>query len=98
MSWMLQWNAYVPGVMGATKVTDFPPKMFPVSNAASSAESVCVSVPTFFTVTVAPGGTVIGAPNAKFLIVMVSAAAGAAGIVVGSPAPIAVVGVVAFVV
>jgi hypothetical protein len=57
--------------LGATKVFDVPGAMSPVSNDLSSAATVCVVVSVFITVTVDPACTVIGAPNMKFLTVIV---------------------------
>src|SRR4051812_25248337 len=68
----------MPGSAGVTNVAVLPPTMGPVSNDdASSAESVCVWSPSLTTVTVVPGFTVMGVPNAKFLIVIVLPITGA---------------------
>ena len=71
---MSQWNLYVPAFEGATKVFDVPAVTLPVSNEPSPADTVCVVVSVFFTVTVAPPFTVSGSPNLKFAIVIVSGA------------------------
>jgi hypothetical protein len=71
LAWMLQWNLYVPG-FGATNVADAPAKMFPVSKAPPSAARVCVVESAFLTVTFWPVFTLIGAPNAKLLMVIVA--------------------------
>src|SRR6266849_5212747 len=69
---MLQWKAYDPAFIGATNVFDDPAVISPVSNDLSSAATVWVVESEFLTVTIAPALTLTGAPNWKFLIVMVS--------------------------
>lgn len=63
----------MPGFVGATNVFDVPAKTGSVLNEPSAAETVCAVSSALCTVTVAPAFTVIGAPNAKSLIVMVDA-------------------------
>ncbi len=44
LAWKLQWNLYVPGLSGATKVADDPGVMPLVSHKPSSDDKLCVSV------------------------------------------------------
>jgi len=70
--WMLQWNAYVPGFMGAVNVTVLPGSLV-TSNppAVVSAETVCCALLTFLTVTVAPAATGCEVNMKSSLIVIV---------------------------
>src|SRR3954453_23969081 len=68
----------MPGSAGVTNDEILPPSIGPVRNDdASSGESVGVWSPSLTTVTVVPGCTVMGVPNAKFLIVIVLPITGA---------------------
>lgn len=71
--WMLQWNGYDPGVVGAVKV--LVPSDAWSSNAPPVSAVTVWAVPSWLsTVTVAPGLTEAGVEKAKPLIVIVEAA------------------------
>src|SRR2546426_10868566 len=54
---MLQWNLYVPGLVGALKLVLTPPSTLMLKLVPSSDVTVCVTPSLFFTVTVAPADT-----------------------------------------
>jgi hypothetical protein len=69
--WMEQMNAYVPGLIGAVNVLDWPVAMSPVLNPPVLLVMVCATWSSLVTVTVAPGATVtVWGAKAKFLMVM----------------------------
>src|SRR3954447_6007957 len=70
--WMLQWNGYDPGSVGAVKLL-FPAGAGSLKASPLSAVTVCAVPSSFFTVIFAPGATEVGVVKAKSLIVMVSA-------------------------
>src|SRR3954466_10891029 len=70
--WMLQWNGYEPGFVGAVKV--LVPVSAGSSNAPPSSEVTVCAVPSLLsTVMLAPGLTESGVVKLKFSIVMVEA-------------------------
>src|SRR4051812_16112648 len=70
--WMLQWNGYEPGFVGAVKV--LVPVSAGSSNAPPSSEVTVCAVPSLLsTVMLAPGLTESGVVKLKSLIVMVEA-------------------------
>jgi len=69
----------VPGVVGAVNVTVFPAGAWTSNWFRPSLVTVWSAESVFVTATVAPGETVVGPVKTKFVIVMVAAAAGAAG-------------------
>lgn len=81
--WILQWNLYVPGVLGALNVALLLPltvtsKLFP-----SSAVTVWVTASAFFTVTFMPALTVNAAPKENPEMVIAGPVAGTDVLVAG---------------
>src|SRR5436190_16093122 len=67
---MLQWNLYVPGLVGALKLVLVPPSTLMLKLVPSSDVTVCVTPSLFFTVTVAPAVTGPATLNERSFIVM----------------------------
>src|SRR5437660_327991 len=69
---MSQWYAYLPGALTVT-VAVAPPAMSPLSNALSSAVTVCVTPSALLILIVVPGATCnVAGENVKFEITTVA--------------------------